>query len=442
MKRVFIVFSLILLGVLLMSCSGSNLTSSDDGPYTINFDTMGGSIISPMEVDEHEMFLPPSVPTKDGFIFAGWYLDSNYYYPMAFNAGTAGHLTLYAKWVNEESLNVNDLRSIILSILAEQGYNTTATELLEALENLISESILNETDIRLLIAEVLTQNGLNLTKEELTLLVSESLLSGDYGFVTEDVISTLVDELLLSSEIIDEDAIISTILSHLNVVQAFEDHITNMLKEASQSVVMIDTYDGATLVSGGSGVIYKKTGNTYYVLTNEHVVYDSENSNYYSHNEFAITIFTESGHKVITRSSTNITLLGKSVQHDLAVLRFTSNDDFKVIEMGSLNNLKVGQLVFAIGSPLDLPNTSSMGIISQFNREQSDDSGFNSTTIQHTATINPGNSGGALVNIYGQLVGINNMSYVDMEVGEGIEGLHFAIQINILIQMIPILENA
>jgi S1-C subfamily serine protease len=142
------------------------------------------------------------------------------------------------------------------------------------------------------------------------------------------------------------------------------------------------------------------------------------------------------------RSSTNITLLGKSITHDLAILRFTTADDLRVIEMGTLSSLKVGQLVFAIGSPLDLPNTSSMGIISQYNRPQSDDSGFNSTTIQHTATINPGNSGGALVNIHGQLIGINNMSYVDMEVGEGIEGLHFAIQINILLQMIPNLENA
>jgi uncharacterized repeat protein (TIGR02543 family) len=441
-KKVLIVFSFVLLGLLLVSCSDSKLIASNDGPYTVDFNSMGGSEVTSVTVDEHEIFLPPSIPTKEGFIFAGWYLDANYYYPMAFNAGTAGNLTLYAKWVTEQTLNVNDLRSIILTVLTEQGYDVTATELLEDLEDMISENVLKEADIRLLIAEVLTENGLALTREELTLLISETLLEGDFGFVTEDVISTLVDELLASSDIIDENALITTILENLNVVQAFEDHITNMLKEVSQSVVMIDTYDGSTLVSGGSGVIYKRSGNNYYVLTNEHVVYDYDNNNYYSNNEFSITIFRPTGNKVMPRSSTNITLLGKSITHDLAILRFTTADDLRVIEMGTLSSLKVGQLVFAIGSPLDLPNTSSMGIISQYNRPQSDDSGFNSTTIQHTATINPGNSGGALVNIHGQLIGINNMSYVDMEVGEGIEGLHFAIQINILLQMIPNLENA
>jgi serine protease Do len=69
-----------------------------------------------------------------------------------------------------------------------------------------------------------------------------------------------------------------------------------------------------------------------------------------------------------------------------------------------------------------------------------DDYGLNTLTIQHTAPINPGNSGGALVDIYGRLVGINALSYVDETVGEGIEGLHFAIQIDVIKSVLDGLE--
>jgi len=69
-----------------------------------------------------------------------------------------------------------------------------------------------------------------------------------------------------------------------------------------------------------------------------------------------------------------------------------------------------------------------------------DSFGMDTTTIQHTASINPGSSGGALVNIYGQFIGLNTMSYVNTSIGEGINSLHFAVQVDILSQMIPSLE--
>lgn len=124
----------------------------------------------------------------------------------------------------------------------------------------------------------------------------------------------------------------------------------------------------------------------------------------------------------------------------MAVLRFDSNENFRVIEWGTKHSLKVGQIVFSIGSPLDLPNTASMGVISAYNRKMTDSFGMDTTTIQHTASINPGSSGGALVNIHGQFIGLNTMSYVNASIGEGINSLHFAVQVDILSQMIPSLE--
>lgn len=235
-----------------------------------------------------------------------------------------------------------------------------------------------------------------------------------------------IDDQIIPIEV-DEEAIIDEIFERLDIIETFESRITTMLDDVKQSVVMIETDDG-----GGSGIIYKKVGNTYYVLTNEHVVYD------YDSNDFYITVFDGGGEVLIPKGS--ITLKGSSLEHDMAVLTFTSTRSFRVIEMAQKSDIRVGEFVFAIGSPLDLPNSVSMGLISAIDRPMWDDYGMDTITIQHTAAINPGNSGGALVDIYGRLVGLNNMSYVDTEVGEGIEGLHFAIQIDILVTHLSELE--
>jgi len=183
----------------------------------------------------------------------------------------------------------------------------------------------------------------------------------------------------------------------LDLIGEYENHVTTMLNNVSKN-----DYAG-----GGSGVIYKKTDNYYYILTNEHVI------NGYENLEFEITLFGDTTDTLIYDS--NIEVLYSSVKYDLAIMKFYSTKTF---------------FVFAIGSPLDLPNTKSFGMISMVSRLMVDGYGMDALTIQHTASINPGNSGGALVDIYGKLVGINTMSYVDEFVGEGINGLFFAVQID------------
>lgn len=367
--------SLVLILILIISLSGCAGFESSDGPFDVIFDSQGGSAVDTMEIDALESFFPATVPTKTGYIFAGWFLDPNGLYPMAFNAGIVSDITLYAKWIEHEVLTEAEIRAIIDSILSE--------------ENLVIPD--------------------------------------------EQTITQIIEDLVSSGSIIDEAAIAQSVFENINVIEQFETQIITMLQDVKQSVVMIDCYNGSMLESGGSGVIYKKVGNTYYVLTNEHVV------DGYSTGDFRITIFKSSGDVVIAKS--NPILRGTSLDHDMAVITFTSAQAFRVIDFGNMNDIRVGQLVFAIGSPLDLPNTATMGMISMMNRPMTDEFGMDTTTIQHTAPINPGNSGGALVNIYGEMIGLNNMSYVDETVGEGIEGLHFAIQLDILIAMIPSLES-
>jgi uncharacterized repeat protein (TIGR02543 family) len=372
MRKFFYIFILLSIGFILTGCE---LLESNDGPFTISFNSNGGTLVESIDVEAFDPFLPNEVPLKDGYTFGGWYLDPNFYYPMSFNAGTNEELTLYAKWLPiESSLTEEEIRAIIDSILLD-----------------------------------------------------ENLMIAD-----QQTITNIVTDLIESNNLIDETAVINAVLSNIDVVELFQTHVTEMIDEVKQSVVMIDTYDGSSIDGGGSGIVYKKVGSTYYVLTNEHVVAG------YNSNELAITIFNNIGEVKINKG--NVTIQGVSVLHDMAVITFTSAQNLRVIEFGTKESLKVAQMVFAIGSPLDLPNGVSMGVISYINRPMEDDEGMDTMTIQHTASINPGNSGGALVDIYGKLIGLNSMSYVDEYLGEGIEGLHFAIQIDIILQMIPTLE--
>lgn len=370
MKKLSYMMIMFLVIISLSSCITSN-----DGPYTITFDSNGGSDVSPIVTDAFDPFIPESVPVKEGFIFGGWYIDPTLYYPMTFHTGTNESLTLYAKWIPEDTV---------------------------------------------------------FTRDEILNLVSDLLDDQDLILTDQITLEGIVQDILASGNAVDIDFIISEVLSQIDVVQSFEDKMTFMLSDVMQSVVMIETYSLGQIDGSGSGVLYKRDGNTYYLLTNDHVVRG------YTEGNVSITIFDASGDIVIPRG--DVTINGTSVLHDLAVLSFTLDDDLTIMTLGNDDDLKTGQFVYAIGSPLDLPQTITMGMISAFDRPMWDADGMDTITIQHTAPINPGNSGGALINSYGELIGINAMSYVDEYVGEGIEGLHFAIQIDIIKDMILILE--
>lgn len=372
MKKVFFLLTLFSFVLFLSSCVPM-LPSTRE--YTVTFNSNGGTLLDAMEVRASTPFLPNEIPLKEGYTFGGWYLDANFYYPMSFNTGTKEAVTLYAKWILiEETLSEEQIRSIIDSIL----------------------------------------------------------LADDFMIADETTITNIVNGLIDSNELIDETAVIAAVLANIDVVELFEAHVTEMIADVRQSVVMIDVYQGDSLEGGGSGVIYKKVGNTYYVVTNEHVIQG------FNSNQIEITIFNKTGDVVIPKG--NVIITGTTTLHDMAVLTFTTSQPLRVIEMGTKENLKVAQMVFAIGSPFDLPNGVSMGVISYIDRFMEDDYGMKTFTIQHTAPINRGNSGGALVDIYGRLIGLNNMSYVDDYLGEGVEALHFAIQIDVVKQIIPTLE--
>ncbi|WP_158738154.1 S1C family serine protease [Alteribacillus sp. YIM 98480] len=205
--------------------------------------------------------------------------------------------------------------------------------------------------------------------------------------------------------------------------------VTSAVEQASDAVVGIFNLQqsgGMEAQGSGSGVIYKKDGDTAYIVTNHHVVQES--------NEIEVGLANE--------ERIEAEVVGSDPLTDLAVLSIDAEHVDTVAEFGSSKTLSAGEPAIAIGNPLgsNLDGTVTQGIISAVDRsipvdingdEQID---WNADVLQTDAAINPGNSGGALINIKGQVIGINSMKIAQ----SAVEGIGFAIPSNVAI---PVLED-
>lgn len=186
---------------------------------------------------------------------------------------------------------------------------------------------------------------------------------------------------------------------------------------AITSKVLVNNLFSEQVETGaGSGVIFNVNKDSVLVLTNNHVI---ENSN-----ELVVALDAE--HQYTAE------LVGLDSVSDLAVIKIPRSSipsdillTIKPIVFGDSDKLKVGEKAIAIGNPLGYDDTVTVGVISAVNREVALETG-NRTLIQTDAAINPGNSGGALVNERGELIGINTVKISDTAV----EGIGFAIPIN------------
>ncbi|MGD8963459.1 MAG: Do family serine endopeptidase [Desulfobacterales bacterium] len=164
----------------------------------------------------------------------------------------------------------------------------------------------------------------------------------------------------------------------------------------------------------GSGFIIDKAG---YVVTNNHVIEDADQ----------IKV------KLKDEREFNAAIVGRDPNTDIALLKIESNQNFTTVKLGDSDALQVGQWVVAIGSPFGLEQTVTAGIVSAKGRVIG--SGPYDDFIQTDASINPGNSGGPLLNMLGEVVGINTAI-----VASG-QGIGFAIPINLARDIIVALKN-
>ena len=156
----------------------------------------------------------------------------------------------------------------------------------------------------------------------------------------------------------------------------------------------------------GSGVIID--GKRGFILTNAHVVTRSE----------SITVALKDEREFQAQ------IVGMDPESDLAVLKIGNQEDLPSIDMGDSEDLMIGETVVAIGNPFGFSHTVTAGVISALNRSVRTDDAVYHDFIQTDASINPGNSGGPLLNIHGDLIGINTAIYAKAQ------GIGFAIPIN------------
>ena len=200
--------------------------------------------------------------------------------------------------------------------------------------------------------------------------------------------------------------------------------VVDIAAEVGPSVVMVTTTStvstifGNTLQQGsGSGIIISADG---YIITNNHVIENSQ----------MVKVVLSDGREFSAR------IVGADAKTDIAVIKIDDADNLTVAVMGDSDKIQVGEIAIAIGNPLgqQLTGTVTQGVISAVNRTVEAEQNTYVNLIQTDAAINQGNSGGALVNGYGEVIGINTVKYA----ASGVEGIGFAIPIN---NAIPIVED-
>lgn len=217
---------------------------------------------------------------------------------------------------------------------------------------------------------------------------------------------------------------------------------TTTMKNANNTVKSVVTVENETSKDSslpkdkasqdevGSGVVYKKSGDTLYIVTNAHVVGDKENQK-----------ITFPNNKSVVGK-----VLGKDKWSDLAVVKATSSDSsVKEIAIGDSNNLVLGEPILVVGNPLgvDFKGTVTEGIISGLNRNVPIDFDKDNKydmlmkAFQIDASVNPGNSGGAVVNREGKLIGVV-AAKISMP---NVENMSFAIPVNEVQKIVKDLET-
>lgn len=223
----------------------------------------------------------------------------------------------------------------------------------------------------------------------------------------------------------NEDLLLTSTNSLTNIINEVQNSVVNISTTAVKQGFFNQLYENS---GSGSGIIFKETVDTVYIITNAHVV------------EGASTVYISISGKEQIASK----LVGRNYSSDLAVISVSKTDlekqgipSVSVAKFADSENIQVGEFVVAIGNALGEGKTVTKGIISAKDKEINID-GTSLTVLQTDAAINPGNSGGALVNTDGLVVGINTAKLASSE----IEGIGYAIPSNTIIQNAEaIIEN-
>jgi S1-C subfamily serine protease len=210
-----------------------------------------------------------------------------------------------------------------------------------------------------------------------------------------------------------------TIGESVGIERSYEYSLVDIFEKSEESVVQVNVLRGGSDGGIGSGFVYSEEG---YIITNQHVVRDAKK----------VTVTFLDGEAYIGD------VIGTDPDLDIAVVKVSpSNTYLQPITIGDSSELKVGEKIAAIGNPFGLSGSMTSGIVSQIGRLLPQESGYSiPDVIQTDAAINPGNSGGPLINMKGEVVGINTA--IQSITGE-FSGIGFAVPSNTVKKIVPVL---
>lgn len=235
---------------------------------------------------------------------------------------------------------------------------------------------------------------------------------------------------MMGAYLISQTVSVESVVKNITTSELVENSISSSVDKVYGSTVVITASVNGKQKSTGTGFIYKKSGKLAYIMTNNHVIEGAD----------AVQIeFNDSDKRIDAK------IVGGDKYADIAVLTIEDNDSYKVVEVGNVDELKLGDTIFTVGSPMGVNYKGSVtkGILS--GKDRMVDVSLNNSTvtdyymkvIQIDAAVNPGNSGGPLCDVSGKVIGIISLKIVQSEV----EGMGFAIPIQDAIKYASIIET-
>lgn len=235
---------------------------------------------------------------------------------------------------------------------------------------------------------------------------------------------------MMGAYLISQTVSVESVVKNITTSELVENSISSSVDKVYGSTVVIIASVNGKQKSTGTGFIYKKSGKLAYIMTNNHVIEGAD----------AVQIeFNDSDKRIDAK------IVGGDKYADIAVLTIEDNDSYKVVEVGNVDELKLGDTIFTVGSPMGVNYKGSVtkGILS--GKDRMVDVSLNNSTvtdyymkvIQIDAAVNPGNSGGPLCDVSGKVIGIISLKIVQSEV----EGMGFAIPIQDAIKYASIIET-
>ena len=260
----------------------------------------------------------------------------------------------------------------------------------------------------------------------LSILLLVAIAGGVGGYATYYFMQ---DEINESNQIVNQTTNTTGVVKCNSEITVDETGIAPAVGEIYDATVTLQNYQNGRLTSSGSGFVYKKDedGKYAYILTNHHVVEGAD--------KLLVTLSSD--------DQVEGTVLGSDRYMDLAVVRIDGELVTQVAKIGNSEESNVGDTVFTVGTPIgyEYRGTVTKGTLSGKNRmvtvSVDSTSDWVMNVLQVDAAINPGNSGGPLVNINGEVIGINSLKLVEDE----IEGMGFAIPIEYAMKYVDELES-